>query len=192
MTPHLINEEQLAKEYREGKSVLYLANQFGCSTSAISRRLKKLGIKARPFSTKGLQTRLGAVLSEETKEKIRKGHIGKKLSPEHRAKVVKTLALYREGEKNPNWQGGLTKKHRKENNRLRKTVTMRLWRQAVFERDGYRCVWCGRKDNLHADHIQRFSVFPELRDSISNGRTLCASCHRKTDTYGNKKASKQS
>lgn len=51
---------------------------------------------------------MGRKLTEETKSKIRLAHLGKKLSPEHRAKVVKTLSSYgnQEGEKNPGWKGG--------------------------------------------------------------------------------------
>ncbi len=49
--------------------------------------------------------RLGYKLSEETKEKIRQAHLGKKLSKEHRAKVIKTLAHFK-GKDNPNYKGG--------------------------------------------------------------------------------------
>ena len=49
---------------------------------------------------------MGAVLSDETKEKIAKAHRGKKLSPEHRAKVIKTLN-HGIGKNNPNWKGGI-------------------------------------------------------------------------------------
>ena len=36
---------------------------------------------------------------------------------------------------------------------------------------------------LNADHIKPFSLFPELRFDLNNGRTLCVECHKKTDTY---------
>lgn len=43
--------------------------------------------------------------SEETKRKISSARLGQKLSPEHRAKVIKTLRNG-SGESNPNWKGG--------------------------------------------------------------------------------------
>ena len=32
--------------------------------------------------------------------------------------------------------------------------------------------------------IKSFSEHPGLRLDVSNGRTLCSGCHKKTDTYG--------
>ena len=69
--------------------------------------------------------------------------------------------------------------------RIRKSKEYRLWREAVFERDDYTCVFCGDiGGSLNADHIKRFSDYPELRFAIDNGRTLCVDCHKKTGTYG--------
>jgi 5-methylcytosine-specific restriction endonuclease McrA len=58
------------------------------------------------------------------------------------------------------------------------------WRKAVFAKDGKACVLCGSTERLEADHIQSQSKFPELKFEVSNGRVLCNSCHRQTDTYG--------
>lgn len=62
----------------------------------------------------------------------------------------------------------------------------KLWREAVFKRDNYTCRFCKRPKggNLQADHIKPFAIYPELRLSIDNGRTLCGECHKKTDTFG--------
>lgn len=62
----------------------------------------------------------------------------------------------------------------------------RKWRIAVLERDGHKCILCGSKNKIHADHIKRFCDYPKLRYDINNGRALCFDCHKKTDTYGNK------
>lgn len=79
------------------------------------------------------------------------------------------------------WKGGITSK----NELIRKSVEYKLWRESVFTRDEWTCVWCNIKGGkLNADHIKPFSLFPELRFAIDNGRTLCHDCHLKTDTYG--------
>jgi len=86
------------------------------------------------------------------------------------------------GEKHWNWKGGVSEECVK----IRQSVEYKAWRDSVFARDNYTCVWCGddRGGNLEADHIKPFAYFPELRLSIDNGRTLCSDCHKKTDTWG--------
>lgn len=119
--------------------------------------------------------------SLETKMKISIAHIGKKLSDEHKAMVVRNLN-HNSGELSPNWQGGITPVHQK----IRGSKKYKEWRTSVFQRDNYTCVECGDKSggNLNADHIKPFAYFSELRFELSNGRTLCVDCHRRTDTYG--------
>lgn len=61
----------------------------------------------------------------------------------------------------------------------------REWRKAVFERDKYTCQECGKVGGkLEAHHIKAYKEFPEEKWKIDNGKTLCKSCHSKTDTYG--------
>src|SRR3989304_1550222 len=77
--------------------------------------------------------------------------------------------------------------HKGLKNAWKNSKEYKLWRTAVFERDGYTCIWCGRKKEvagkLNADHIKPFAYYPELRFAIDNGRTLCVGCHKTTDTY---------
>lgn len=69
--------------------------------------------------------------------------------------------------------------------RLRWTDKYKNWRTKVFERDNYTCVWCGCSGGvLNADHIKSFALYPLFRFRLSNGRTLCVPCHKKTPTYG--------
>ncbi len=76
--------------------------------------------------------------------------------------------------------------------KIRQTRQYREWRKAVFARDKYTCQSCGSKSRkklgmtiyLNADHIKPFALYPEQRFDISNGRTLCLDCHRKTPTFG--------
>ncbi len=71
------------------------------------------------------------------------------------------------------------------NELFRKSLAYIKWRVSVFERDDYTCQICKQKGGrLNADHIKPFAYFHKLRLSLENGRTLCESCHRKTDTYG--------
>lgn len=74
------------------------------------------------------------------------------------------------------------------NERARRCARMRDMRKACFTRDNYTCQTCGvRGGTLNADHIKRWSDYPKLRFELSNLRTLCGGCHRKTSTYGNRK-----
>lgn len=64
----------------------------------------------------------------------------------------------------------------------RECPELRIWRKQVFERDKYICQKCRQKGgNLQAHHIQRWVDYPKLRFILSNGRTLCKSCHSKTN-----------
>lgn len=94
--------------------------------------------------------------------------------------LYERLPKYR-GKSHHSWKGGPSTKSEK----IRKSVEYKLWRKAVFERDDYTCQICEiRGCELNADHIKPFSLYPELRLAIDNGRTLCKPCHIK---YGWKK-----
>lgn len=75
---------------------------------------------------------------------------------------------------------------------IRQSWAYKAWRTLVFERDNYTCQDCGLHNEkglgksiiLHADHIKPFALFPDLRFEVSNGRTLCFPCHKRTNTWG--------
>ena len=114
---------------------------------------------------------------EENRKKASEGRSGMKLSKEHRANIGKSVPR---GKNHWSWQGGKTSEQEK----IRKSIDYKLWREAVFARDDYTCQECGKRGGrLNADHIKPFSLYPELRLDINNGRTLCVDCHKKTDTY---------
>lgn len=140
-------------------------------------------------------------LSQETKDKISKAHQGIKASNETRNKLSdarkrfyqsggshpkgmlgkkatevtrKKMSISKKGEKSYLWKGGITP----QNEKIRKSIEMRLWRESVFARDKFTCQICEKKGGeLNADHIKPFALFPELRFVIGNGRTLCVECH---------------
>jgi len=149
--------------------------------------------KCRGISLKG--KKLGA-MPEEVKRKISKSNKGNLsgIKNGEKTQFKKGRPGMFKGKKRPElsgenhyaWKGGITPI----NEKIRKSLEYKLWRTAVFERDNYTCVWCGNRNGngkeivLHADHIKPFAHYPELRFAIDNGRTLCVTCHRKTDTYG--------
>lgn len=91
-----------------------------------------------------------------------------------RACYYKTISARQIGSASHLWKGGKTD----ENRRLRNSGSVAEWRKAVFARDGYACKGCGSSNKkLTADHIRPWSLFPELRFDVANGRTLCWPCH---------------
>lgn len=140
---------------------------------------------------------MGMKRSEEARLKMRNAHLGKKQSPELIKKRIesrknngyrhsqatreKMSASQKKGPDHPFWRGGVTPA----NKVIRRSLEFKLWREAVFKRDNWTCVWCGvRGGVLHPDHIKPFAYYPELRFAIDNGRTLCKPCHMTTDTWG--------
>ena len=51
-------------------------------------------------------------------------------------------------------------------------------RLIIFERDGYRCVQCGRAGKLHCDHVIPLESGGDETDP-DNLQTLCRDCHIK-------------
>lgn len=108
-------------------------------------------------------------------------------SVEAKRKVSESL-IGKRGNLARNWQGGKTDK----NTIIRYSTEMKDWRERVFKRDNYTCQECGAKSGcgkavvLCADHIKPFAYYPELRFDVDNGRTLCESCHKKTDSFAGK------
>ena len=149
-------------------------------------RLKLLGRKMPDYQKQKISAKLlGRKKSNAERVAIRnrmignKNHLGIPQSEETRIKMSKSA---RRGSLSNLWKGGVANK----NKLIRSSVEYKLWRDAVFKRDDYTCVWCTQKGGkLNADHIKPFSLFPELRFAIDNGRTLCEDCHKTTDSYLN-------
>jgi len=97
--------------------------------------------------------------------------------------TLDNIAKRKEGKKRPNlsgplhwnWKGGKTT----EAMRIRNSMEYAQWRAAVLTNGGHKCALCGSTEKLEADHIKAFAEYPELRLDVSNGRALCAKCHRR-------------
>ena len=53
------------------------------------------------------------------------------------------------------------------------------WKENVYKKDGYECQHCQAKEKLVAHHIIPWEEDESLRFEVSNGLTLCISCHRR-------------
>lgn len=163
-----------------------------------SLRRPEINIKRNMAVSKA---KMGVKLSSSHVDSIRKSHQGLRPSAEAHRKAIETrkgnkltkvhrLRISEAHKKNVlagkhhSWKGGISPI----NKLIRRSVEYKLWREAVFKRDDWTCTECKiRGTELHPDHIKPFALFPKLRFELSNGRTLCVPCHKKTDTYGYKK-----
>ena len=156
----------------------------------------------------------GRKLSEETKEKIRKSHLGMKYKPmseigkknisnSHKGKKLSEetknkLSEIRKGIKHTlewNRKVGLAHKGEKawnwkggiSRNKQGNTENIK-WRILIFQRDNFTCCFCHKVGGeLESHHIKSWAKYPELRYKLDNGITLCRECHKLTNNYGGKK-----
>lgn len=80
------------------------------------------------------------------------------------------------GENNYQWNPNKTDEDRLDSRRY---PEYKIWRRQVFEKDNYTCQMCGdyAGGNLNAHHKDSFHWCEERRLDVSNGETLCESCH---------------
>jgi len=66
-------------------------------------------------------------------------------------------------------------------------------KKQIFERDGYKCVHCGRRQDegfgLHVDH--KLPRDKGGRATIDNGQTLCSVCNFRKKNYGQTESGKR-
>jgi len=174
--------------WNKGKSKLNDLRISKYAGKLMSRKLSKKHRKKLAKSHKGnklsnkTKKKLSKVRKQEWEIGVRKG--GWRHSKESKLKISNASR----GEKGNNWRGGITP----ENNIIRHSIEMRLWRESVFARDNWTCQKCGKQGNyLHPHHIKNFAEYPELRFAIDNGITFCKNCHEKFHKiYGRKNNNK--
>ena len=183
--------------YLDGFSTTETGNKFGITGAAVYYILKQKNINLRSVA-------VGNSLKWENKD-FRNNQVFKKTGKPSGAlgktwKMSYKVDKNNKGEKNPMWKGGKTKL----SFTIRNSYDYSFWRIQIFKRDKYTCQICGAKNKkgekhiFDADHIDPFSKIlddfkiknieeaiscKELWD-ITNGRTLCRECHKKTDTWG--------
>ena len=123
----------------------------------------------------------------ETKRKMSQAKMGNRLgighgrppgtnqSLEWRRKMSERF----KGKNNPGYIDGKGRERSGKRNQDRHNLDYKIWREAVFDRDDFICQICMKRGgDLHADHINGWVDYPELRFDLENGRTLCVSCHQ--------------
>ena len=128
--------------------------------------------------------------TKETKEKISKMQIGRKMTEKQRLaleygrrsrkgikmseEVKNKISISRmgrfRGKDHPRWTG---KTSEDKLERARSVLQMK-----VFIRDDFTCQDCGERGKfLQVNHKKSWSKYPELRFDIDNCETLCMRCH---------------
>lgn len=182
--------DEVVRLYEAGWSVRSIGDHFDVHGQTILNRLREWGVATRGSG----DSKRGNPHSAEHRAKISEALRGKTPTPETRVKMSQKaigrkawnkglrkathpeLIRYgKSGHEHWAWNGGVSPAM----NRLRQSSEYKAWRDSVFSRDNYTCVFCGKRGGqLEADHIEPFSTHPELRFVVSNGRTLCEPCHR--------------
>jgi 5-methylcytosine-specific restriction endonuclease McrA len=119
------------------------------------------------------------------KNNAKKPGVGEKISKAKKGKPH----LNQRRENHPRWGGDETL----ENERVRKRIEYKIWREAIFARNDWTCQKCKEKGGkLNVHHIFNFADFSALRTSIDNGITLCKDCHKKFHkAFGYKKNTRE-
>lgn len=149
----LADREWLESHYiGQGLSTPQIAKILDCEPRSVWLWLSRHGIPTRTVGSEPGHTRND---SPELRQAASDRMTGRFMGPEHW-----------------NYKGG---PERRDPERTR--MRARRWADQVKDRDGRKCVECGSTDRLHAHHIVRWRDRPDLRYELSNGKTLCYSCH---------------
>lgn len=180
---HIENNEKHCRQCRYWKPIVEFALDRSRGDGHKSKCFECDRVKQRK-STKGrISAFKGREHTDETRQKMSEAQRnrprpkGKSRTPEQRAyisQMTKAKVTMR-GSNHHSWKGGI----KPINEKIRHSNEYVLWRLVVFTRDNFTCQNCGdnRGGNLNAHHIKPFAAFPSLRFEISNGITLCETCH---------------
>lgn len=156
--------ESLYQQY----SMKQIARMYHVGETAVWKRLKEHGIKLRGYEEGGHRKKPGREFSREHRKALSAAHTGRW-----------------EGDKNPNWRGGVHVEHL----RIRASGRYKQWRLDALALRGDKCQGCGVADRtvckccgtkirLHVHHVLSFAKDPQRRFDPSNSEVLCPACHR--------------
>lgn len=173
-------------EARLHMSLAHLGKKQSAESSAkrsVALRGKKLPPRSEEYRMKMSEAKKGTVCPEHVREIVSRLNKGMAKSAETRKRM--SQAQRARATENNFYIDGRSSERSDERAIACRSFEYKEWRRAVFSRDSYSCQMCSQlSGELHADHIKSWAAYPELRYTVENGRTLCASCHRKTPTYG--------
>lgn len=178
--------------YRSGLTGDEIARRLNIGRFVVYYRLKRSGIARRRKGLRDGHTpwNKGVKLDEAQKARLNLSglnighHWNKGKAGIYSPAYLEKLSVSHTGkrrEMSSHWKGGVSFTNERRSDMPR----YKVWRCAVYERDGYQCQKCGDKSApghpvfLEAHHMQSFAQFPETRYDVNNGQTLCEDCHRK-------------
>lgn len=192
----VLDDKEIVRLYvEEQMAAADIGERFGCTGGPVSRRLKELGVRMRHHNDtkrgKPARNKINIdpnVVAAMYAQKFVSGqdiadHFGVSLQVIHRIRhenSIKTKPMGESrnmrGESSPNWNPHITDEERA----MRRDVAKQAeWREKVFARDNYTCQKCGdnKGGNLNAHHIVPHSKDKSIAWELSNGITLCKTCH---------------
>lgn len=173
-------------EARRNMSLAHIGKKQ--SPEQIAKKNAKL--RGRKHPPRSLESRLkmslakkGTPCPEHVKKIVSEAHTGKHISDATRLNM--SLAQRKRSTESNFYIDGRCRERMNERKIACQSFEYKEWRRRVFMRDDFTCQECwARGGQLHADHVKPWSTHPESRYELSNGKTLCVTCHRKTDTWG--------
>lgn len=202
----ITNADPIVKAKRSAASSGANNNMFGRTHSDEVKQASKVRLQNTRVTPEFIEAHKKAMERPEVRSAISKSaqlRIGESnpfYGHQHSEKTKNVISAANKGRfvgaKGANWKGGKTSLAIL----IRNSEPAVRWRRAVLERDAFTCQGdgCGKiGGTLQADHIVPFAVLLDEYQiktleaacscvalwDLSNGRTLCVPCHKKTPTY---------